>query len=159
MDIYKTPDSKNQEPHNHQFKPVSAIAYGLLISIVLSTVVTIIEAIVFGIMIGLTQGTEAFSEDLFTKNSSFLLIDLILTFTCLYFAGRVTGKFAFGQELKFGLIVALITFFIYIAFYMLMDTGDQYPLWYDLGSFASVFVAVLLGANSIKQKHRQETPD
>jgi len=149
MDIYKPPTPDNNRPER-QLKPINAICYGLLISIVLTTIVSIVEALIFGIIVATTEGVEKLSADFIAHNPVFLFIDLIVTFACLFYAGKVTGKYAFGQELKFGLIVAVMTITIYILIYSTMDSST-YPIWYNIASFASVFVAILAGAKSMKQ--------
>jgi hypothetical protein len=151
MNIYKTPDSSNQEPENRQCKPINAICYGLLISIVLTMIVSIIEVMIFAIIIAVTQGSENISADFMTGNSLFLIIDLIVTFGCLFYAGKITGKYAFGQELKFGLIVALLTLLIYVLIYFTIDSTENYPVWYDLMTYINIFVAILWGAKSVKR--------
>jgi type III secretory pathway component EscS len=152
MDIYKAPDSNNQTPQTRQLKPINAICYGLLISVALTTIVSIVEGIIFGIIVAITQGAEKLSADFIAENSLFLAIDLIVTFVCLFYAGKITGKYASGQELKFGLIVALITSAFYILIYSTMDITAAYPIWYNLASFVIIFVAILLGAKTMKQK-------
>jgi hypothetical protein len=152
MNIYKAPDSNNQSPQTRQLKPINAICYGLLISVVFTMFVSIVEGIIFGVIVAVTQGAEKLSADFIAKNSLFLAIDLIVTFACLFYAGKITGKYAAEQELKFGLIVALITSAIYLLIYSTMDITSAYPIWYNLASFLIIFVAILLGARSMKQK-------
>lgn len=151
MNIYKTPDSNTEKPENLQFKPVNAICYGLLISVVLTMIVSMVEVMVFAAIIAATQGVENISADFFAENSLFLTIDLIVTLGCLFYAGKITGKYAFGQELKFGFIVALLTLLIYALIYFSIESTENYPIWYDLITFINIFVGILWGAKSVKR--------
>ncbi len=153
MNIYKTPDSNSEKPESLQFKPVNAICYGLLIAVVLTMIVSTVEAMAFAAIIAITQGVESISADFFAENSLFLAIDLMVTFACLFYAGQMTGKYAFGQELKFGLIVALLTLLIYVLIYISIESTENYPLWYDLMTFINIFVGILWGAKSVKRSN------
>jgi hypothetical protein len=153
MNIYKTPDSNTEKPETPQFKPINAICYGLLIAVVLTMIVSTVEAMVFAAIIAITQGVENISADFFAENSLFLAIDLIVTFGCLFYAGKMTGKYVYGQELKFGLIVALLTLLIYVLIYFSIESTENYPIWYDLITFINIFVGILWGANSVKRSN------
>jgi hypothetical protein len=153
MNIYKTPDSNSEKPETPELKPINAICYGLLISVVLTIIVSMVEVMVFAAIIAATQGVENISADFFAENSLFLTIDLIVTFGCLFYAGKITGKYAFGQELKFGLIVAVLTFLIYVLIYFSIESTANYPIWYDLITFINIFVGILWGAKSAKRSN------
>ncbi|MBK8188401.1 MAG: hypothetical protein IPK77_14740 [Cellvibrio sp.] len=156
MDIYKTPDANTQKPQR-QLKPINAIAYGLLVSIVLTLIVSFVEGIVFGIIIAITQGVEYITEDFMARNAVFLFIDLLVTSACLFYAGKITGRYAPQQELKFGLIVAGITLVIYWLIYSFLGSDKvNYPIWYEIASFAVIFIAILLGAKSVKSAENQQ---
>lgn len=158
MDIYKTPTPGNK-PQERQLKPINAIAYGLLVSILLTMLVSLVEGIIFGIIVAITQGVENITEDFIASNNMFLLIDLVVTFACLFYAGKVTGRYSPQQELKFGSIVAGITLIAYWMIYTLLGSDKvNYPIWYEIASFACIFVAILLGAKSMKQKLNQDIP-
>jgi len=153
MDAYKTPDSNSQPPSDErQLKPINAVFYGLLISIVMTIIVSIVEGIVLGIAVATTQGVERLKEDFIANNSVFLLIDIIVTFACLFYAGKVTGRFAPRQEIKFGLIVSVITFIVYFIIYSSADSTTTYPSWYNITSFMIIFIAILMGSYSTKHK-------
>ncbi len=159
MNIYKTPDTDSSKPESPQFKPINAICYGLLISVVLTMLVSMVEVMIFAIIVATTQGSENISADFMADNSLFLIIDLIVTFGCLFFAGKMTGKYAVGQELKFGLIVASLTLLIYVLIYFSIDATASYPVWYDLMTYINIFVAILWGAKSVKRFNSKSDKD
>ena len=98
MDPYKTPDADLTTEPQRQFKPVKAILYGLMISIIVVAIVSMIEGIGFGIALGVDfNDREAFKSAL-ANSIAFMVTDLIVSTFVFYFAGRVVGKRVPGKE-------------------------------------------------------------
>ena len=146
MDAYKTPASDLEEGQQRAIKPVKAIVYGLLISIVLTSIASMLEGIIFGIALGVNLQDEAQFTSVLANNLGFLLFDLIMTFALLYYAGTRARKYAPSKEVFYGVVLAVITFAIYLLIFVLSDSFSLYPLWYNLLSLIVVFTAILYGA-------------
>ena len=147
MDFYKPPESDVEIETGRAFKPIKAIVLGLLVSMALSMVVSVIEVIIFAVILKLDLSDAKALNLLTGKNTTFQIVDTIITFLILFFAGRVVRKYAPGKEVLVGLIVASLTFVF--ALYMTISSGGFVtgPVWYNVASLLSIFVAIYLGSN------------
>ncbi|WP_062064576.1 hypothetical protein [Cellvibrio sp. OA-2007] len=153
MDAYKTPESNLELPAQALFKPVKALVYGFLISVVLLLVVSALELFVFALMNRehiASLANEGEINAFFSQHILFLVVDIIVSFAVLYFAGTVIRKYAVGYELKFGFVLALLTLGVHLVLFNVNDASDNYPFWYNAAGLISIFAAILLGARAKK---------
>ncbi|HEY0893668.1 MAG TPA: hypothetical protein VGE32_11475, partial [Cellvibrio sp.] len=152
-DAYKTPESNLELPPQKVFKPIKALVYGLLVSVGLLFVVSALEFFAFAFM-NREQIASFTSEQeinaFFSSSSVFLVVDICMSFAVLYLAGTIIRKYAVGYELKFGVILALVTFCVHLLFYKMNDPRSTFPFWYDAAGFISIFAAILLGSRAKK---------
>lgn len=147
MEAYKAPDSDLTTNHKRPFKPVKAILYGLSISIILTTIVSVIALVIFGFVSGVDFTNEDTFNLLYTNNL-FMFIDVILTVWVLYFSGTVVGKYTPGKEVVFAIIVSVLTLIIFAALFLMTESFSTYPIWYNLSSFVVIPVGIYFGAKS-----------
>lgn len=150
MEAYKTPVSDVEVTADGEFRPVRAVIYGLLITVVLGVLVSMIEGIVFVVLSGGVVASDAALAAALAASLPFLLTDLVLSLILLYVAGMVVRKYAVNQEIKFGLIVCGITLAVFVPIFISSDGHEIYPLWYNIISFLSIPVALMAGAKPRK---------
>ena len=150
MDVYKSPESDVEIESNSDFKPIRAIIYGLLVSIVLVMFVSIIESIVFAIALGADLTSEAAVTAALSNSSLYLTVDLVIMALILFFAGRVVRKYTPRKEILFGLVLTFITLGVYILLVISAETYLKYPIWYNVFSVVVIFSAISYGAKPRK---------
>ena len=148
MHAYKTPSANLTPPQQIPFKPVKAILIGLLYTIVLMLFVSSVLLVTFIFILDLNNADPTVYETVIPKSVSYLITDILISFVILYLAGRAACKHAPNQEIKYGLILSVLTLLIYVPFSYSGDTISNYPLWYILISLANVFIAIYFGAKS-----------
>lgn len=148
MDAYKTPASNLYIENERPYKPVAGILIGLCFSVLLMHLSSTIIAIIFGALSGEAITEENFSSMLAGSNL-YLLADTVVSAVVLFFAGRAIGKRTKGKEIKFAIILALITLSIYLPIYIFSNAFIEYPVWYNLIAFISTVVIVPFGAKSV----------
>lgn len=146
MDVYKSPDSDVDMNSGNKFKPVKAILLGLLISVILVMIVSVIESIVFAIALGADLTNESSLNEVLTNSKLFLVTDLVLTALILFFAGVVVRKYTPNKEVLFGLILSSLTLAIYLPLALSSNTFSDYPLWYNILTLIIIYAAVFMGA-------------
>jgi hypothetical protein len=146
MDAYKTPQADVDVVVGRAYQPVKALVLGLLVSVVLALVVSIIETIAVAIAFGLDLTKESELMALVSRNITFMLFDLLVTALIMFFAGSVVGRYTPGKEVKFGLILSVLTLAVFVPMSLISNSYAQYPLWYHAVSVASIFIAIYLGA-------------
>jgi hypothetical protein len=151
MDAYKTPESNLELPQQRPFKPIKALVFGLLVSVGLMFLISTVLSIIFYLLN--IDVIEKFADEseitLFvSRNIPYLISDLIASFAVLYFSGTIVRKYAVGYELKFAVILSLLTFAALLLFVGMDDTEEDFPMWYSVASFASIFVGIILGARA-----------
>lgn len=151
MDIYKTPEADVEIETGRKFKPIKAIILGLLVSVVLSTIVSMVEVIVGAMIFGVNLHNQESINAMLNTNTKFQIIDTAITLLVMFFAGSVVGKYAVGKEILFGLIVASITFGI--ALYIAIHSGglSTGPEWYNVTSFLIIFIGIYFGSRRGKK--------
>ncbi|MGD8885841.1 MAG: hypothetical protein PVF34_09465 [Gammaproteobacteria bacterium] len=153
MDPYKTPDAALETDSDNPHQPVRAVIYGLCISIILVTLASIVEGIGFGIALGVDLSDQAGFKAMLATSTAFMVTDILVSSVLFYWAGRVVGKRVPGKELKYGIIVTLLTLAIFLPLIIDSDTFDHYPLWYNLVSIIVFLVVIPLGAiSTVKSK-------
>ena len=148
MDAYKTPEADLATSKAPVFKPVKAILYGLSVSIILAFIVGIIESVLFGIVMGVDMADEGAFSSALASSTAFLAGDTILSALVLYFAGKVVAKHVPGKEIKYGMILTILTLAIYLPIFVATDSYSIYPIWYNLIAFVVIVLAIYLGAIS-----------
>ena len=73
-------------------------------------------------------------------------LDLIFSAAIAFLGGRAVAKNTPGKELIFALLTLAITVGIYVPLFILAEAIQSYPLWYNLGTFLCLTVAIPLGA-------------
>ena len=143
MDIYKTPGSELIDDRNRPYKPVRGIFVGLSYTIVLTMIASMILLFVFGFDLA-SPSLESEIAD----SSFFMFSDTIISALVMFFAGRAVGKRTPGKELKFGVILAVITAVIYLIFMISTESFKTYPLIYNLATFVVTAIAIPYGSKS-----------
>lgn len=149
MDAYKTPESNLDPTSGRIFKPVKALTYGLFVSLGILLIASNIVGIIFLLLNreSISSLTNEREIQLFLANNiPFLLVDFFMSVAILFYAGTRIRRFACNQEIKYGFILASITFTILLAVYLVEKSYEIYPLWYSFIVFSSTFIAILLGA-------------
>ena len=144
MDVYKTPNSELIDDYNRPYKPVRAILVGLSYSIVLAMIASMILLFVFGFDL-----TSPNLDSEIANSNFFMLSDTIIAAIVLFFGGRAVGKRTPGKELKFGVILAIITAVIYLMAMISTESYKISPLIYTLASFVIPVIAIPYGSKSV----------
>ena len=92
------------------FSPVKAIGYGLLVSVVLASTVSMVESVVFAVLTAPSLGDERKFVGFFSNSMLFLMINVFLYCLIMYYAGKVVKQHAPSKEVKFGILVSVLTF-------------------------------------------------
>ena len=153
MDIYETPKADVSPQARREFKPIKGLFIGLLISIFVAGGVSFLVSVGFALMMGLDFQSNDF-EKILASNVAYLMIDMLVSTLILFLAGQAVAKRTPQQELKYGLIFAVITLALYFVLMILTRnmTTSIYPQWYVITSYILSFIAILLGAQSMIKK-------
>jgi len=143
MDVYKTPNSELIDDNNRPYKPVKGILVGLSYTIVLAMIASVVLIFVFGFDL-----TSPNLESEMANSGFFMLSDTIIGAIVLFFGGRAVGKRTPGKELKFGVILAIITTVIYLIVMIPAESFKTYPLIYNLATFVITAIAIPYGSKS-----------
>ena len=144
--IFRPPVTTVNTVKEGDYSPVKAILYGLLISVVLASLVSMIESIIFSILTEAELGIESQSVTALANSVTFLTINVAVYSLIMYYAGTVVKKFTPSQEAKFGAIVSTMTFVIYFFLFIGSDSFSEFPAWYNVAVFTSIIVALNYGA-------------
>ena len=155
MSIYKTPEADVELVVEKKLQPFKAIIYGLLVSVVLIVIASGIQGVAFTLIN--FEDVMAFespedAKNYFTGNLSFLIIDIVVSFFILYFAGTRVRKYAQGQEIKYALVLSVLTFLIHLTFFIYKNSISDYPLWYNASLLLIIFIGIFCGARPEKRK-------
>ena len=153
MSIYKTPDADVELVEEKKPQPFKAIIYGRLVSVVLIVIASGIQGVAFTLIN--FEDVMAFespedAKNYFTGNLSFLIIDIVVSFLILYFAGTRVRKYARGQEIKYALVLSVLTFLIHLTFFIYKNSFFDYPLWYNASLLLIIFMGIFGGARPEK---------
>jgi len=148
LDAYKTPTS-DLNTDIKIFSPAKAIIYGLCISVILTSIASMIEGIAFGFVLGVDFSDESAFESALANSMVFMVFDIAMSALILFFAGKSVGKRVQGQEAKYGVIVYLLTFAIYLPLFIISDAFTIWPIWYNFISLIVVLSAIYFGAKSV----------
>ena len=146
MDAYKPPESNLLEGKERPNKLIAGILIGLFYTVIVTTIVSAIWLIAFGVFAGLDLTAPSIQTEM-SQRPAYMVIDVIFNILVLYLGGRSVGRRTPGRELKFGIILAAITFIIYLAFFVMTDAFEALPLAYNIIALISVVVAIPYGAN------------
>ncbi len=150
VDIYKTPESELDIETTAKFKPIKAIVFGLLVSVVLLMFIGIIEGFVAAFLFGFNLEDMKNITTTLSNSTTYLIADLLITSVILFYAGRVVRKYAPHKEMLFAVIVTILTAAIYIPLGISANSFSIYPVWYSILSTIIVFGAIILGARPRK---------
>ena len=148
MDPYKTPTADLTTETQKPYKPVKAVLYGLSISIIITAIVSMVEGIGFGIALGVNFDDQDAFESALANSTAFMVTDVFVSTIVFYFAGRVVGKYVPGKELKYGIIVTVVTLAVYLPLLIDSDAFSSYPVWYNLLGLVVLLVVIPFGAIS-----------
>lgn len=146
MDLYRPPASNVEINTGRTFRPITAILLGLLVSLPLSMVVSVIEVIIFAVIFRVNLTDEKSIDYLMQTNTTFQVVDTVVSLLVLFFAGRVVRKYAPGKEILFGLIVASVAFIFSLYMAISSHAFSIYPKWYGVVSLLSIFIGIYLGS-------------
>jgi len=146
MDAYKTPDSNLETNETLHFKPIKAVLFGLLIAIVLGLIVSTITALTIAVFEGIDLSNQDELEKYLASNYYYLLIDILITFFVLYWAGTVVKKYVPGKEKLYAMIVTALTVIIIALMLFMYGSYEMYPIWYNFTSILSIPIAIYWGA-------------
>ena len=107
MEVNKTSQSKLSTVDVREFKPVKGILIGLVITVWVVYIVTIIELIVFRLISSIVLSASDVELQL-ENNWLFLIMDLLICTVIVFFAGRSVGKRTPGKEIKYGFILTVM---------------------------------------------------
>ena len=150
MDIYKTPESELDIETTAKFRPVKAIVFGLLVSVVLLMFIGIIEGFVAAFLLGFNLEDMKNINTILSNNTAYLIADLLITSVILFYAGRVVRKYAPRKEMMFAVIVTILTSAIYIPLGISANSYSIDPVWYSIVSTILLFGAIIIGARPRK---------
>lgn len=148
MEAYKTPSADLRTEDLRKHKPIKGLLIGLCLTIILATLASTINTIIFGILLGANLSGNDLGTAL-ASNIAFLLTDLIISAAIVFYAGRSTGKRTPGKEIKFGTILASITFLIYLPIFIYSNAFTTYPAWHNILSLFLIFTLIPYGAKSV----------
>jgi len=148
MDAYKTPSANLEVNVGLPFQPIKGLLFGLLYAIGLMFLISSMVLLGFVLLLGLDLTDPKLFESDLNNRTSYLITDLIVSFVILFFAGRATGKYTPHKEIKYGVVLALLTCLIYVPLSFFGDEYSDYPIWYNALSVLSVFIAIYFGAKS-----------
>ena len=147
MDVYKTPGSELIDENNRPFKPVKGILVSLSYTILLATIVSIIWLLASGTLLGFDLTSPNLESEM-ANSDIYMISDTIVSAIVLFLGGRAVGKRTPGKELKFGVILAIITAIIYLILMIATESFKTYPLIYHLILFVITAIAVPYGSKS-----------
>jgi multidrug transporter EmrE-like cation transporter len=158
LDAYKTPESDVDTSTEPTVKPVRSILYGVLISIVIWGFISVLWVVIFGAINGINVTHETEVIEAVSKNILYLVIDLILFAFVLFFAGKITAKYAPKKELKYGIILSLIMLAFYFYAFIVANNAAEantgYPVWYKTTALILSVVAIMCGAKSRMETYK-----
>ena len=146
--IFSSPGSTAEKSKEGQYSPVKAIVYGLLVSVVLASLVSMIGSIIFAVLTEVELGSESKSADALANSITFLSINVVLYSLIMYYAGTVVKKYASSKETKFGVIVSTLTFIIYVLLFYGSNSFTEFPVWYNAAVFLAMVSAINYGTKS-----------
>lgn len=146
QDVDQSPVSTGGKVEREVYSPPKAIAYGLLISVVLASLVSMLGSIVFAILAEPELGSESRSVAALSDSIVFLIVNVSLYTLIMYYAGSVVKRYAASREVGFGAIVSALTVTIYIFLFMASNTFSEFPVWYNISVFLTIVVALNFGA-------------
>ncbi len=147
MDVYKTPGSELIEENNRPYKPVKGILVGLSYTILLATIISMIWLFAFGALLGFDLTSPNLETEM-ANSTLYMISDTIVSTIILFLGGRAIGKRTPGKELKFGVILAVITAIIYLILMIATESLKTFPLIYILITFVITAIAVPYGSKS-----------
>ena len=131
----------------NEYSPVKAILYGLLISVVMGSLASMIESIIFSILTEAELGSKSQSVTALANSVTFLTINVAVYSLIMYYAGTVVKKYTPSHETKFGAIVSTLTFLIYVLLFIGSNSFSEFPVWYNVAVFTSIVVGLNYGVN------------
>lgn len=153
MDAYKAPQAELTGSSELPVRPAKGLILGLVIIVVIGSLVSLIEGVVFAIILGIDLVNEQKFEAALAGSPGFLIFDLLLTGVLFFWGGRAMAKHVPGQEMKYAIVLTLVSIAIYVLLYVSVDSLSAYPMWYNVLSFVITVVAIIFGARSrIKKK-------
>lgn len=144
-DVHKITEIEEPIMAAAEIRPVKTILIGLVMAVFVVGTISLILAMVFGALTGADLTTEKLMLDL-AGNNLYLVSDLFLTFIALLMCGYVAVKHVPSEEIKYGLILGVITFVLYGVMLAFTESISAYPTWYLALSILIVIPAVLFGA-------------
>lgn len=139
----------NQEPHT--VKPVKAIVIGLLLCFLCLSIISTLIALVYGTYLGIDFSSHIFPQEL-ANYYPYLFSDFAISVLFLLWCGKYLTKYSPGEEIKYALIVGILTSLIGVAVTLLdFRAYSAFPLWYMILSVLLTPVLIYYGAKfSIK---------
>lgn len=143
---FKSPGAIVDKVKEGRYSPVKAILYGLLISVVLASLISMVESIIFSIVTEAEPGSESGSAAALANSVTFLTINVAVYSLIMYYAGTVVKKYTPSHGAKFGAIVSTLTFVIYVFLFIGSNSFSEFPDWYNIAVFTSIIVALNYGS-------------
>ena len=147
MDAYKTPESELINDNNRPYKPIKGVLIGLIYTIVLATIISMIWLFAFGAILGFDLTSPNLESEM-ANSTPYMISDAIVSAILLFLGGRAVGKRTPGKELKFGVILAIITAIIYLILMIATESLKTFPLIYILMTFVITAIVVPYGSKS-----------
>lgn len=127
------------------FSPIMAAIYGLLITLVLRTVISVIAGTIIAETSGVDFDDASAINAILAASLTFLITDLVLTAALMLWAGRVIRRYSDPIHLKIGLLVSAVTVAVYFYINYASGVFATYPLWYNVGLLVVVVAGILIG--------------
>lgn len=146
MDPYQTPHSNLNAKFNAPYQPIRGMIYGLLVSIGLMFIVSIVLSLAFIFWLGLDLRNPTMMSSTLYNSLAYLTSDLLVSFLILFYAGWIASKYTPNREIKFASILSLLTLAINFIVFIDFEELSDGPLWYQLSSLIIIFVGIFSGA-------------
>lgn len=127
------------------FSPLMATIYGLLITLVLRTIISVIAGTIIAETSGVDFDDANAINAILAASLTFLITDLILTAVLMYWAGRVVRRYSEPSQLKIGWLVTVVTVAVYFMINYTSGVFTTYPFWYNVCLLVVVVAGIFAG--------------
>lgn len=127
------------------FSPVMAAIYGLLITLVLRTIISVIVGTIVAETSGVDFDDAHAINAILAASFTFLIADLVITAALMFWAGRVVRRYSEPLHIKIGLLVMVVTVAVYFTINYTSGAFATYPLWYNVCLLIVVVAGIFIG--------------
>lgn len=145
MKNYTAPSSE-MESREIENRPVRAIIYGLLISIIGVGIFSMVITVGFIILNQVDPTNQEAIRSVVSSSPIFMVLDLIGSLLILVVAGKVVAKYAPVKTMMFSIMVTAVVVLVYGSSMVMNQSFSAYPIWYSFAIGISMLLGIPLGA-------------